>query len=137
MRKAASKLRWRGRGVLVALTLAVGVLGLLLLGSSAKADPGPQFNATASTDISDYDCLANADIESTFNMGDDPWPAAQYEPGKGQPSFDKQFVRDWLEATDWDKNSQPPALPEEIVEKTRAKYIEAYEQLTDRPFQWK
>ena len=78
MRKAASKLRWPGRSVLVALTLAVGVLGLLLLGSGVKAD-GPPFNATASTDVSDYDCLANADIESTFNVGDDPWPAAQYE----------------------------------------------------------
>ncbi len=62
------------------------------------------------------------------------WPADQYEPGHAQPSFDKQFVRDWLEATDWDKNSQPPALPEEIVAKTRAKYVEAFERLTGRKF---
>ena len=58
------------------------------------------------------------------------WPADQYEPGHGQPSFDKQFVRDWLESTPWDKNSPPPELPSEIVEKTRAKYVEAYERLT-------
>ena len=58
------------------------------------------------------------------------WPADQYSPGRGQPSFDKQFVRDWLSSTDWDKNSPPPELPEEIVEQTRAKYLEAYEQLT-------
>lgn len=62
------------------------------------------------------------------------WPADQYQPGQGQPSFDKQFVRDWLSATDWDKNSPPPALPEEIVIKTRAKYVEAYEQLTGTKF---
>lgn len=58
------------------------------------------------------------------------WPADQYEPGKGQPSFDKQFVRDWLETTGWDKNSPPPPLPAEIVEKTREKYVEAYRKLT-------
>ena len=49
------------------------------------------------------------------------WPADQYEPGRGQPSFDKQFVRDWLAATDWDKNSPPPALPDDIGAKPRAK----------------
>jgi phosphoribosylaminoimidazole-succinocarboxamide synthase len=62
------------------------------------------------------------------------WPADQYAPGRGQPSFDKQFVRDWLSATDWDKNSPPPALPEEIITNTRAKYIEAYERLTGTKF---
>lgn len=62
------------------------------------------------------------------------WPADQYRPGRGQPSFDKQFVRDWLETTGWDKNSPPPALPHDVVERTRAKYIEAFEQLTCRPF---
>jgi phosphoribosylaminoimidazole-succinocarboxamide synthase len=60
------------------------------------------------------------------------WPAAGYTPGRSQPSFDKQFVRDWLESTGWDKNSPPPPLPEEIVEKTREKYIEAYTRLTGR-----
>ena len=58
------------------------------------------------------------------------WPADQYMPGKGQPSYDKQFLRDWLLQSGWDKNSQPPELPAEIVESTRNKYIAAFEQLT-------
>ena len=60
------------------------------------------------------------------------WPADQYEPGHGQPSYDKQFVRDWLLATTWDKNSLPPALPEDIVQKTREKYVEAFTRLTGK-----
>ncbi|MCP4644510.1 MAG: phosphoribosylaminoimidazolesuccinocarboxamide synthase [bacterium] len=60
------------------------------------------------------------------------WPADQYEPGKGQPSFDKQFVRDWLETTDWDKDSPQPPLPDDIVEKTGEKYLEAYRRITGR-----
>ena len=67
------------------------------------------------------------------------WPLDQWEPGHAQPSFDKQFVRDWLTspASGWDKNSDtpPPPLPEEIVEKTRAKYIEAYEIMTGEKFE--
>ena len=62
------------------------------------------------------------------------WPADQYAPGRSQPSFDKQFVRDWLSSTAWDKNSPPPALPDDVVAKTRQKYVEAYERLTDREF---
>lgn len=58
------------------------------------------------------------------------WPADDYEPGRAQASFDKQFVRDWLETTGWDKNSTPPQVPREVVLKTRAKYLEAYEILT-------
>jgi len=58
------------------------------------------------------------------------WPADKYSPGKGQPSFDKQFVRDWLETQDWDKNSPPPPLPDDVVMKTREKYVEAYRLLT-------
>lgn len=65
------------------------------------------------------------------------WPADRYQPGSGQPSFDKQFVRDWLERSGWDKNSPPPALPAEIVEQTRAKYIEAYERLSGQTFAWR
>ena len=65
------------------------------------------------------------------------WPIDKYEPGRGQPSFDKQFVRDWLETTGWDKNSEPPAMPDEIVRRTREKYIEAYELLVDAEFGWK
>jgi phosphoribosylaminoimidazole-succinocarboxamide synthase len=65
------------------------------------------------------------------------WPADAYTPGGPQPSFDKQFVRDWLETTAWDKNSPPPPLPADVVAKTRAKYIEAYERLTGAAFAWK
>ena len=60
------------------------------------------------------------------------WPADQYAPGKGQPSFDKQFVRDYLETLAWDKTPPAPALPPLIVSRTQAKYLEAYERLTGR-----
>jgi phosphoribosylaminoimidazole-succinocarboxamide synthase len=62
------------------------------------------------------------------------WPADQYSPGRGQSSFDNQFVRDWLETTGWDKNSPPPALPDDVVARTRAKYIEAFERLSMKTF---
>jgi phosphoribosylaminoimidazole-succinocarboxamide synthase len=62
------------------------------------------------------------------------WPADGYAPGRGQPSFDKQYVRDWAAGTGWDRNPPAPAIPDEIVEQTRAKYIEAYEQITGEPF---
>lgn len=62
------------------------------------------------------------------------WPLDQYQPGQGQPSFDKQFVRDWLETQPWDKNSPPPPLPEDVVLQTRAKYVEAFERLTGSTF---
>jgi len=62
------------------------------------------------------------------------WPADQYAPGRSQPSYDKQFVRDWLISAQWDKNSPPPALPDEVVAKTREKYVEAYERLTGQKF---
>jgi len=65
------------------------------------------------------------------------WPADQYQPGRSQPSYDKQFVRDWLETTGWDKNSPPPSLPDEVISRTRDKYIEAYETLTGNLFDWK
>jgi len=65
------------------------------------------------------------------------WPADLYEPGHGQPSFDKQFVRDWLETTGWDKNSTPPMLPPDVIARTREKYIDAFEQLTGQPFAWR
>lgn len=64
------------------------------------------------------------------------WPADQYEPGRNQPSFDKQFVREYLETTTWDKNSPPPELPSEIVDKTRAKYVDAFQRLTGSTFAW-
>ncbi|MGC8828208.1 MAG: phosphoribosylaminoimidazolesuccinocarboxamide synthase [Verrucomicrobiia bacterium] len=62
------------------------------------------------------------------------WPADKYKPGHSQPSFDKQFVRDYLETLHWNKQPPGPVLPQEIVTKTRAKYIEAYERLTGSKF---
>jgi phosphoribosylaminoimidazole-succinocarboxamide synthase len=62
------------------------------------------------------------------------WPADDYAPGRGQASFDKQYVRDWLETSGWDKNSPPPPLPAEVVAGTRAKYVEAFERLTGERF---
>jgi phosphoribosylaminoimidazole-succinocarboxamide synthase len=63
------------------------------------------------------------------------WPADLYEEGKSQPSFDKQFVRDYLESIGWDKKPPAPPLPKEIIEKTSEKYIEAYERLTGKKFE--
>jgi phosphoribosylaminoimidazole-succinocarboxamide synthase len=60
------------------------------------------------------------------------WPANEYQPGKGQPSFDKQFVRDYLETLDWNKQPPAPALPKDVVEKTTEKYLEAFERLTGK-----
>ena len=65
------------------------------------------------------------------------WSAADYHPGRPQPSFDKQFVRDWLTTSGWDKNSPPPKLPDEVVHGTRAKYVEACERITGAAFGWK
>jgi phosphoribosylaminoimidazole-succinocarboxamide synthase len=62
------------------------------------------------------------------------WPADLYAPGKSQPSFDKQFVRDYLETLDWDKTPPGPELPEDIVQKTSEKYIEAYTRVTGLDF---
>ncbi len=60
------------------------------------------------------------------------WPLDEYEPGKPQPSFDKQYVRDYLTSTGWDKNSPPPHLPEEVIRETEKRYREAFERLTGR-----
>ena len=63
------------------------------------------------------------------------WPADDFKPGRSQPSFDKQYVRDWLLKSGWDRNSPPPALPADVVAKTREKYVEAYEKITGREFE--
>jgi phosphoribosylaminoimidazole-succinocarboxamide synthase len=63
------------------------------------------------------------------------WPADAYEPGRAQVSFDKQFVRDWLDGSGWDRESPPPSLPIDVVEGTAARYREAYERMTAEPFE--
>ena len=61
------------------------------------------------------------------------WPADEYQPGRPQPSFDKQFVRDYCESLGWDKTDPGPELPEDVVAGTRARYVEAFERLTEQP----
>jgi phosphoribosylaminoimidazole-succinocarboxamide synthase len=63
------------------------------------------------------------------------WPADGYEPGRGQPSFDKQYVRDWATASGWDKAPPAPPLPDRVVDGTRRRYLEAYERITGEPFE--
>jgi phosphoribosylaminoimidazole-succinocarboxamide synthase len=63
------------------------------------------------------------------------WPADGYEPGRSQPSFDKQFVRDWAAGSGWDKTPPAPELPEDVVEGTRKRYVEAYERISGEPFE--
>ena len=63
------------------------------------------------------------------------WPADRYSPGGPQPSFDKQYVRDWLDSTGWDHTPPAPALPPEVVRATTDRYVEAYERITGRPFE--
>jgi len=82
------------------------------------------------------------DEDGTLTLGDEVctpdssrfWPADQYEPGRGQPSFDKQYVRDWASSTGWDRTPPAPAIPDDIVQRTRAKYVEAYERVTGDSF---
>jgi phosphoribosylaminoimidazole-succinocarboxamide synthase len=62
------------------------------------------------------------------------WPADQYEVGRGQPSFDKQYVRDWASGTGWDKTPPAPPIPDDVVAQTRERYVTAYERLSGEPF---
>ena len=62
------------------------------------------------------------------------WPADTYEVGRSQPSYDKQYVRDWAAGTGWDKTPPAPAIPDDVVAGTRARYVEAYEKITGQPF---
>jgi phosphoribosylaminoimidazole-succinocarboxamide synthase len=82
------------------------------------------------------------DADGNLTLGDEVctpdssrfWPADGYEPGRSQPSFDKQFVRDWASSTGWDKLPPAPEIPQDVVARTRDKYIEAYELITGDPF---
>jgi phosphoribosylaminoimidazole-succinocarboxamide synthase len=82
------------------------------------------------------------DSEGTLVLGDEAltpdssrfWPADSYEPGRGQDSFDKQFVRDYCETTGWDKTYPGPEIPQDVIAGTRAKYVEAFEKLTGVSF---
>jgi phosphoribosylaminoimidazole-succinocarboxamide synthase len=96
--------------------------------------------------IADTKLEFGRDKNGTIVLGDEVltpdssrfWPSATWQPGRAQPSYDKQYVRDWLtsSASGWDKNSgdDPPPLPADVVARTREKYVEAYEELTGRSF---
>jgi phosphoribosylaminoimidazole-succinocarboxamide synthase len=85
---------------------------------------------------------SDPDAEPALVLGDEVltpdssryWPADGYQVGRGQPSFDKQYVRDWASASGWDKKPPAPAIPEDVVAGTRARYVEAYELITGEPF---
>jgi len=82
------------------------------------------------------------DAEDRLTLGDEVltpdssrfWPADGYQPGRSQPSFDKQYVRDWASQTGWDKTPPAPPLPSKVVDGTRARYLEAYERVAGEPF---
>jgi phosphoribosylaminoimidazole-succinocarboxamide synthase len=82
------------------------------------------------------------DADGVLTLGDEVctpdssrfWPADKYEVGRGQPSFDKQYVRDWASNTGWDKTPPAPAIPDDVVEQTRERYVTAYERLSGEPF---
>jgi phosphoribosylaminoimidazole-succinocarboxamide synthase len=82
------------------------------------------------------------DADGTLTLGDEVctpdssrfWPADQYEVGRGQPSFDKQYVRDWASGTGWDKAPPAPPIPDDVVAATRDRYVTAYEKLAGEPF---
>jgi phosphoribosylaminoimidazole-succinocarboxamide synthase len=82
------------------------------------------------------------DSDGTLTVGDEActpdssrfWPADEYQPGRSQPSFDKQFVRDWASGTGWDRTPPAPPIPDDVVARTREKYLEAYERITGESF---
>jgi phosphoribosylaminoimidazole-succinocarboxamide synthase len=82
------------------------------------------------------------DADGVLTLGDEVatpdssrfWPADQYEPGRAQPSFDKQYVRDWASGTGWDKSPPAPPIPDDVVAATRERYVTAYETLSGEPF---
>jgi phosphoribosylaminoimidazole-succinocarboxamide synthase len=94
-------------------------------GKLPPSNPPPQGGRAGSADLILIDEVLTPD-SSRF------WPQDSYQPGRNPPSFDKQFVRDWLETTGWDKNSPPPELPAEVVAKTREKYLDAFKRLTGK-----
>ena len=101
-----------------------------------------EYAASKGIIIADTKFELGLDEEGGIVLGDEAftpdssrfWPADEYEPGGPQPSFDKQFVRDYAESLGWDKTPPGPELPEDVVAGTRARYLEAFEQITGIPF---
>ena len=126
----------------VAKALGADIAGQLRDSSFAVYRAGRDHAATRGIIIADTKFEFGFDGEGMLRLIDEVltpdssrfWPASKYKPGVAQRSFDKQYLRDWLEQSGWDKNSPPPKLPDEVVAKTRAKYIEAFERLTGQRF---
>ena len=105
-------------------------------------DTASEYAASRGIILADTKFEFGLDSKGEITLGDEAltpdssrfWEADGWAPGKSQPSFDKQFVRDWLTASGWDKKSPPPELPNEIIEKTAARYAEAYERITGTKF---
>jgi phosphoribosylaminoimidazole-succinocarboxamide synthase len=103
---------------------------------------GAEWAATRGIILADTKFELGLDPDGALVLGDEAltpdssrfWPADGYEAGRGQPSFDKQFVRDYCESLGWDKTAPGPELPEEVVAGTRARYVEAFERLTGIAF---
>jgi len=103
---------------------------------------GAELAAKAGILLADTKVELGHDAAGKLTLGDEVltpdssrfWPVESYAPGRAQPSYDKQYVRDWLTQTGWDKSPPAPELPADVVERTREKYIEAYELLTGSSF---
>jgi len=128
------------RGILLADTkFEFGMIGEPLEG----ADPGPPEERLGPPDARPSGQWMIGPLDDYLTLIDEVmtpdssrfWDASTYEPGRAQASFDKQFVRDWLERQPWDKTAPGPELPPDVVEGTRARYIDAYEQITGASFQ--
>jgi phosphoribosylaminoimidazole-succinocarboxamide synthase len=129
------------RGVILADTkLEFGLIGDPL----PPSDPGPPEErlAPSSPSVRSRQSFAPDRITSYLTLIDEVmtpdssrfWDESTYAPGRAQPSFDKQFLRDWLLAQGWDKTAPGPELPSDVVEGTRSRYIEAYERITGASF---
>jgi phosphoribosylaminoimidazole-succinocarboxamide synthase len=105
-------------------------------------DTAADFSAERGIILADTKFEFGVNEDGEITLGDEAltpdssrfWEADGWQPGKSQPSFDKQFVRDWLTTSGWDKKSTPPELPAEIIEKTAARYEQAYERITGSKF---
>jgi len=103
---------------------------------------GVELAAKAGIILADTKVELGHDDAGVLTLGDEVltpdssrfWPVESYAPGRAQPSYDKQYVRDWLTASGWDKQEPAPELPADVVEQTRGKYVEAYERLTGSSF---
>lgn len=105
-------------------------------------DTASEYSQSRGIILADTKFEFGASADGTITWGDEAltpdssrfWEARNWAPGKSQPSFDKQFLRDWLTNSGWDKKSPPPELPAEIVEKTASRYLDAYERITGTKF---